>query len=163
VKVRGYRIEPGEIVRTLLRNPEVANAVVVASDAPNGEKQLVAYLIPAAGARLSDQALRTGLREHLPEYMIPAVFVVLDELPGTDNGKVDRSKLPAATPENTLRDESFADPESPVESALSEIVKDLVRVDRLGVRANSTGQVEQAVLARIETMSEEEARVLVGA
>ncbi|MFO1460673.1 MAG: non-ribosomal peptide synthetase [Verrucomicrobiota bacterium] len=202
VKVRGYRIEPGEIVRTLLRNPDVANAVVVATDAPNGEKQLVAYLIPATGARLSDQVLRTGLREHLPEYMVPAAFVVLDELPGTDNGKVDRSKLPAATPENTLRDESFAEPESAVEAALSEIVKDLVRADRLGVRDNFfllgghsllgaqliervnkafgvelslltvfenpnvrdlAGQVEQAVLARIETMSEEEARVLVGA
>ncbi|MBL9173680.1 MAG: non-ribosomal peptide synthetase [Verrucomicrobiales bacterium] len=202
VKVRGYRIEPGEIVRTLLRNPDVTNAVVVAADAPNGEKQLVAYLVPAASARLSDQALRTGLREHLPEYMIPASFVVLDELPGTDNGKVDRLKLPEATPENTLRDESFADPESPVESALSDIVKDLVRVDRIGVRDNFfllgghsllgaqliervnqafgvelslltvfenptvrdlAGHVEKAVLARIETMSEDEARVLVGA
>lgn len=202
VKVRGHRIEPGEIVRTLLSNPEVANAVVVASDAPNGEKQLVAYLVPAAGAQLSDRALRSALREHLPEYMIPSLFVVLDEFPETDNGKVDRSKLPAATPENSLRDESFAEPESTVESALSEIVKDLVRVDRIGVRDNFfllgghsllgaqliervnkafgvelslltvfenptvrdlSGRVEQAVLARIETMSEDEARVLVGA
>ncbi|MCW5556816.1 MAG: non-ribosomal peptide synthetase [Verrucomicrobiae bacterium] len=201
VKVRGNRIEPGEIVHTLLRNPEVSNAVVVATDAPNGEKHLVAYLIPAAGARLSDRALRTAMQEHLPEYMIPASFVVIEELPGTENGKVDRTKLPPATPENTLRDEEFAEPKSPVESALTDIVKDLIRVGQLGVRDNFfllgghsllgtqliervnkafgvelslltvfehptvrdlAGRIEQAVLARIETMSEDKARELAG-
>ncbi len=100
VKIRGFRVEPGEIEAALLAHLEVARAVVVARAAGNGEKQLVAYCVPA-GVPAGDAAACTasGLREHLaarlPAYMVPAAFVFLPELPVGSTGKVDRDRLPA--------------------------------------------------------------------
>jgi thioesterase domain-containing protein/acyl carrier protein len=89
VKVRGFRIELGEIETALERHPAVQQAVVVLR-----EEELVAYVVPAAAAP-SGPMLRESLRERLPEYMVPARYVVLAELPLTPNGKVDRKALPA--------------------------------------------------------------------
>jgi amino acid adenylation domain-containing protein len=95
VKIRGYRIEPGEIEGALTRLPGVAQAAVVARQRGSGESWLVAYVVPRPTWELTGDRVRDLLRQELPDYMVPAVIVVLDELPLNVNGKVDRRALPA--------------------------------------------------------------------
>jgi amino acid adenylation domain-containing protein/non-ribosomal peptide synthase protein (TIGR01720 family) len=97
VKVRGYRVEPGEVEAAIGRQPEVAQATVVArrSRGPSGVTRLVAYVVPAAGAGLRPAEVRRLAAEALPAHMVPAAVVLLDELPTTPNGKLDRAALPA--------------------------------------------------------------------
>jgi len=102
VKIRGYRIEPGEVESALMAHPLVARAAVAARSTERGESRLVAYVVPAGGSPLDRRGLRAHLRELLPAYMIPAVFVVLAEIPVTANGKTDRAALP--TPDWTRKD-----------------------------------------------------------
>lgn len=94
VKIRGYRIEPGEIESTLCEHPEVGCCAVVAREAPNGEKRLVAYIVGDEG-RPDDTEAREWLRSRLPEYMVPSAFVHLAALPTTPSGKLDKGALPA--------------------------------------------------------------------
>ncbi|HVB37167.1 MAG TPA: amino acid adenylation domain-containing protein, partial [Vicinamibacterales bacterium] len=94
VKIRGFRIEPGEIESTLARHPGVAQAVVVSRHDGQGDR-LVAYAVPRGANRPSVTELREFLLASLPDYMVPAAFVVLDELPLTPHGKIDRRTLPA--------------------------------------------------------------------
>ena len=94
VKLRGYRIELGEVETHLRRQTGVRAVAVVVSERSEGERQLVAYVVAEAGVALSGSELRAGLRQSLPEYMVPQVFVWLAELPLTANGKLDRKRLP---------------------------------------------------------------------
>jgi acyl carrier protein len=101
VKVRGYRVEPGEIEAALRGHPGVAECAVASREHGPGDRRLVGYVVPRAGtgARTDAEALRRHLRQSLPEHMVPGVFVTLEALPLTPGGKVDRRALPAPAAE----------------------------------------------------------------
>ena len=129
VKIRGYRVELGEIEAALLEIPGVKQAVVLARQEQPGDKRLVAYVV---GAHENDVAvLRDQLKRQLPEHMVPAVYVVLDALPLTRHGKVDRGRLPSPPDQASTRE--YVPPRNPIEAALAEIWAEVLRVDRVGV------------------------------
>ncbi|WP_420127105.1 non-ribosomal peptide synthase/polyketide synthase [Longimicrobium sp.] len=127
VKVRGFRIEPGEIEAVLRQAPGVADCAVVARTAGAGDTRLVAYVVGAADA----DALRAHVGRGLPDYMVPSAFVPLDALPLTPNGKLDRKALPA--PDFAPAEEAYVAPRTPVEEVLAGIWAEVLRLDRVGV------------------------------
>ncbi len=137
VKVRGMRIETGEVETALLALDGVANAVVVARPDGSGQQRLVAYLAVGEGAphpAVGD--VRAWLEQRLPAYAVPSAFVVMDSLPLTPNGKVDRRALPE--PEEALAPASteYVPPRDMVERQLALIWQELLRVPRVGARDN---------------------------
>jgi amino acid adenylation domain-containing protein len=132
VKIRGFRIELGEIESAARERAEVREAVVVARDDGTRGRRLVAYVVPADGAAVDVAELRTHLRARLPDYMVPSAVVVLDELPHTPNGKVDRLNLPA--PEAAQGDAGrFVEPRTATERALAAVWREVLKVERVGV------------------------------
>jgi acyl carrier protein len=136
IKIRGYRIEPNEIVTALNRHPAIRASQVVAREDQPGNKRLVAYVVPTPESRPTEDLLRTFLRTSLPEYMVPAVFVCLESLPTTLNGKIDRDALPVPTVANTLRDEAFNSPRTVLEERISNILASLLGLEQVGVDDN---------------------------
>ncbi|HLA75266.1 MAG TPA: amino acid adenylation domain-containing protein, partial [Gammaproteobacteria bacterium] len=132
VKIRGFRIELGEIEAVLSAHPSIKEAVVIAREDTPGDKRLVAYL--AASPAPSSQELRNYLMARLPEYMLPAIFVILDALPLTPNGKLDRKALPA--PGATQAGPSYTAPRDNLELQLSKIWERLLRVPAVGIHDN---------------------------
>ncbi|PWU13141.1 MAG: hypothetical protein C5B50_19895 [Verrucomicrobia bacterium] len=139
VKIRGFRIELGEIESALNRHPGVRESLVIAAQSqPNGagdsggEKRLVAYIVPV-GAAPGVSELRTFLSERLPDYMIPAIFVVMKSFPLTGNGKVDHRALPP--PENTRPELSkpYLSPRNSVEAILAEVWSEVLGIEKVGV------------------------------
>ncbi|WP_142401007.1 non-ribosomal peptide synthetase, partial [Mycobacterium marinum] len=117
VKIRGYRIECGEVAAALTALDGVQQAVVIAHDA-SGQTRLVAYYTTTSGTRLDTTDIRASLSQVLPAYMVPAAFMVIDELPLTVNGKLDRRALPA--PDYTTT-EAYLAPQGPVEEVLASL------------------------------------------
>jgi aspartate racemase len=136
VKVRGYRIEPGEIEAVLSQHPAVQEAVVVAREDGHADKRLVAYIVPAKEPHPPVTVLRGFLKSQLPEHMVPSTFVLLDALPLTSNGKVDRRALPGDTGIRPDLDKVFVAPRSPAEKALAGIWAQVLGVDQVGIHDN---------------------------
>ncbi|MEU9692054.1 non-ribosomal peptide synthetase [Amycolatopsis japonica] len=127
VKIRGYRVEPGEIEAALTALPDVAQAVVVAREERPGEKRLIAYV--TAESELDAETVRARLAERLPEFMVPAVVLVLDTFPLTLNGKIDRAALPA--PEFAGKP-AGREPRTEAERVLTDLFAEILGVDRVG-------------------------------
>ncbi|HLQ77190.1 MAG TPA: amino acid adenylation domain-containing protein, partial [Terriglobia bacterium] len=126
IKIRGYRVEPNEIVSNLIQCPGVEEAAVAARKSSTEDTQLVAYFVAAPHSSVTYSSMHEFLRARLPDYMVPGVFISLKRLPLTQNGKVDRAALPEPNPENVLKDESSEVPQSPVEKQLSDILISLL-------------------------------------
>ncbi|MFJ4523403.1 non-ribosomal peptide synthase/polyketide synthase [Streptomyces sp. NPDC088810] len=135
VKVRGHRIEPGEIEAALLALPGIAAAAVVAVPDAHGHTRLAAYVVPAPGTpRPAPADLRAALRRVLPDALVPSSFTPLDALPLTTSGKLDRRALPA--PDITLEERGFVAPRTPDEETLAGIWAEVLGVARVGVTDN---------------------------
>jgi acyl carrier protein len=133
VKIHGHRVELGEISATLHLHWAVRSSVVVVGGHALGERQLIAYVVPADGARPDTEQLRAHLAEHLPNHMVPAAFVYLEGLPLTPNGKVDRAALPAPSGANTAQPADSARPGTELERVLEIIVAELLELERIGI------------------------------
>ncbi|MFD2419030.1 non-ribosomal peptide synthetase [Amycolatopsis pigmentata] len=133
VKVRGFRVEPGEVESVLAGRRGVAScAVTVREDLP-GSRRLVAYCVPADGVSLCTTALREWCEHSLPAHLVPSVFVLLPKLPLAANGKVDRTALPAPDGIRPDLSNGFVAPRSPAERTVAKIWSDILWVDEIGV------------------------------
>ena len=130
VKIRGFRIEPGEIEAVLGDHPAVRQAVVQAREDTPGDKRLIAYVVPVDPAFGDTEPLSALLRERLPHFMRPAAFVVLDALPLTANGKIDRKALPA--PDGRAYAGHYEAPVGEIETTLAEIWAAVLQLDKVG-------------------------------
>jgi amino acid adenylation domain-containing protein len=195
IKIRGYRIEPNEIMAVLNGHPGVQASIVVAREDAPGDKRLVAYLVSVPGAQPTASSLRETLSSLLPDYMVPATFVLLEALPLTPNGKVDRAALPAPDVADILREGAAVAPVTLTEERIAEIVTSLLKIEQVGIDDNFfmlggnsllgtqiiasvarafgvdltlrtlfdapsirllSAEVEKLIIARLETMSEDE-------
>jgi thioesterase domain-containing protein len=136
VKVRGFRVELGEIESVLGRHPAVRETAVIASDDKTGRSRLVAYVVPEIPSEITANALRNFLEQKLPEYMVPSAFVVLDLLPLTPNGKVDRRALPDPLSVRPDRGKEFVLPRNVIEIMLAQIWERVFDVRPIGIRDN---------------------------
>jgi acyl carrier protein len=163
VKIRGFRVELGEIEVLLEQHPEVRATVVVAQQYPNGEKRLVAYLVPHDKEKLTTSELRKYLAEKLPDYMVPSAFVLLDSLPLSHNAKVDRRALPLPDAARPNLETSYVAPSTPAEQVVAGIWSNLLGVERVGVHDNFFELGGHSLLAtRLAYKIEEEFRVQIG-
>ncbi|HTC94629.1 MAG TPA: amino acid adenylation domain-containing protein, partial [Terriglobales bacterium] len=136
VKIHGLRIELGEIENALTQIAGVSQATVVAREDAGGDKKLVAYLVAQRGCVLGLSELRQSLKTTLPEYMVPGVFVMLDEMPLSPNGKVDRRALPAPDDMKLGIKNEYVAPRTEAEQILAHIWAEVLRVERVGVYDN---------------------------
>ncbi len=135
VKVRGFRIELGEVEAVLGEHPDVQECVAVVREEESGAKRLVAYVVAQGGARAAGE-LRGFLQAKLPQHMVPSVFVFLDALPLSPNGKVDRKALPAPDQERPELRQSYVEPRTPAERELVAIWSQVLGIARVGVDDN---------------------------
>jgi amino acid adenylation domain-containing protein len=135
VKLRGFRIETGEIEAALVEHPSVQSCVVLAAGTGPDRQRLAAYIVPA-GNPPHPSEFRAFLLKRLPEYMVPSFFAMLPEIPLTRNGKVDRAALPQPHAASMIADCDYVAPQTPVEQRLAAIFAELLEVERVGVRDN---------------------------
>lgn len=135
IKLRGYRIEPIEVSTVLAQHPAVQNCVVIATEDSPSEKQLIAFVVLAANASASAKVLREHLRRRVPDYMVPSSFIAIDNLPITEQGKINRSALAKLNGTRLLDDEYLA-PRTVVEEELVSILARLLKLEHVGVNDN---------------------------
>jgi acyl carrier protein len=130
LKIRGFRIEPSEVEAALRTHEGIRDAVVVGRDEGRGERRLVAYVVAARS--VTAEELKRHAAQWLPDVMIPSAFVVLDSLPLTPSGKVDRLALPAPDAANGSGADAYVAPRTPVEEAVAAIWADVLGIERVG-------------------------------
>ncbi|PPS41252.1 non-ribosomal peptide synthetase [Chroococcidiopsis sp. TS-821] len=130
VKVRGFRIELGEIEALLAQHPDVRECIVVDREETTGNKQLVAYIVPACST-LTTLDLRRFLEKRLPKYMVPATFMLLDTLPLNSHGKIDRQALPI--PDGVTVTAAFVAPRTDTEVAIAQIFREILNIPQVGI------------------------------
>ncbi|TGD56526.1 condensation domain-containing protein, partial [Flavobacterium humi] len=129
VKIRGYRVEPNEIATVILGHASVDQCIVLADEDSNGYKRLVSYLVPKTNYKEDD--LKAFLQSRLPDYMIPGIYIELEEMPLTGNGKIDRKSLPS--PKGYESTQTYEAPRNPLEEDLCEIWSSLFNVEKVGI------------------------------
>ncbi|HEY0737260.1 MAG TPA: amino acid adenylation domain-containing protein, partial [Herpetosiphonaceae bacterium] len=152
IKIRGVRVEPGEIEAVLRQHPAVMDAVVVARKDDRGDTRLVGYVVAEGDQRALLRTLRGIVRQHLPESMVPSAFVLLERLPLTPNGKVDRAALPAPATWSDAQ-QSYIAPRDSVELKLVQIWEEALKVEPIGVLDNFFDLGGHSLLA-IQLMSQ---------
>lgn len=135
VKVRGFRIELGEIEAVLLRHPGVEEAVVMARNEHNADARLVAYVVADGRQKATASELKEHVREKLPTYMEPSLIVMLEKMPLTENGKVDRKAL-AGMEVTAVSEQEFEPPRDELETSLAEIWAEQLGLERVGINSN---------------------------
>jgi amino acid adenylation domain-containing protein len=136
VKIHGFRIELGEIESILARHPDVREVTVAARKDGPGDKKLVAYFVTRSGSGILSTELREFLQAKIPAHMIPYAYVQLEALPLNPSGKVDRAKLPAPDTGSAARTREYVPPRTPEEKILTDILSEVLRVERVGVTDN---------------------------
>ncbi|MEO8666272.1 MAG: amino acid adenylation domain-containing protein, partial [Ignavibacteria bacterium] len=136
IKIRGFRIELGEIEIVLIQCNDVKEAVVIAKEIREGDKRLIAFVVPRGQDDASVNSIRQFLKDKLPEYMIPSQFVFLDEIPLSQNGKVDRKALSSMEFSRDELKSEYKEASKPVEEILAEIWKQVLSIDKVGVNDN---------------------------
>lgn len=136
IKIRGFRVEPGEIEAVLMAHPAVREAVIAVREEDPGEKRLVAYAILEAGEAPTVSELRGYMRTKLPDYMLPSHFVFMDAFPLTSSKKIDRKALPAPDQERPDLEKAYTPPQTAEETQLAGLWSELLKVDRIGIHDN---------------------------
>ncbi|WP_392482802.1 amino acid adenylation domain-containing protein [Nostoc sp. C110] len=136
VKIRGFRVELGEVEAVLSKHPQINQAVAKVHGESAREKYLVAYFVPIPGETITVEQLRTFLTEQLPDYMIPSAFVEMESFPLTPNGKVNRRALPEPTTNRPELGQTFVEPRTPTEEILAGIWKDVLGLEQVGIYDN---------------------------
>jgi natural product biosynthesis luciferase-like monooxygenase protein len=136
VKIRGYRIELGEIESLLRKHSGVRDAVVVMREDTPGDKRLVAYVVPEPAQAASPAELRAYAKERLPEFMVPAACVLLEQLPLTPNRKIDRKALPSPDHAAPARESVYVSPQNEIESRIAKIWQEVLKLPQVGVEDN---------------------------
>jgi acyl carrier protein len=136
IKIRGYRVEPNEIINAMNAFPGVQASVVTVESDRGGANRLLAYVVLAPGAEVAAGELRQALLKQLPDYMVPATLLRVEAFPLTASGKVDLAALPAPTAANALSDQKFVGPRTSVEKRLANILRPLLHVDRVSIKDN---------------------------
>src|SRR2546421_242359 len=148
VKVRGHRVELGEIAAILRQHAAVVEAVaVVGADSDSGAGRLVAYYVPLSRPEPTTSELRVHIKRTLPDYLVPEVFVALDALPLSPNGKVDRKALPPVAGQRPTLDTELVAPRSPLEQAVADIWRGVLQLDTVGVHDDFFDLGGQSLLA----------------
>ena len=136
VKVRGFRVELGEIEASLVQHPGVREAIVIAREERPGEKRLVAYVVAQANQALLPHDLRRFLKDRMPDYMVPSAFMVLGALPLTTSGKVNRQALPTPDYSRDQLAETYVAPRTPLEQTLTDLWASILRLPQVGIHDN---------------------------
>ena len=147
VKVRGFRIEPAEVEAVIDSHPGVRRSVVVALATEEGDRFLAAYIVAGSGPAPAVADLQAHVRERLPAYMVPSVFIALDALPLTPSGKVDRRALPAPDRSAHAASRATIGPRTPVEATLAAIWSDVLGVRPIGIQDDFFGLGGHSLLA----------------